>query len=97
MTSGQEVKGHRECWPLTLLDPIYWYNDHAAVSTLCHQGVEPHIKRSHRLPRKIHTQVDYKSYKKINCDTELMLTPETHVSHGEENHFVQCNKKKGED
>lgn len=49
--------------------------------------------------QKIHTQVDYKSYKKICCDTELMLTPETHASHMEENHFVPCNEKisQGED
>lgn len=92
MTSGQRVKGHREYWPLTLLDPIYWYNDHATVSTLCHQGAAPHIKWLHQSIWKIHTQVDYKSNSK-SCATELMLMPEMHASHMEKNHFVPCNEK----
>lgn len=42
---GQKVKGQREYWPLTPLDPIYWYNDRTAVSTPCHRGVRPQINR----------------------------------------------------
>lgn len=98
MTSGQRVIGHGEYWPLTLLDPIYWHNDRATISTLCHQGVEPHIKWLHQASRKsIHRLIT--SHIKICCDTELMLTPETHASHMEENHFVPCNEKisQGED
>lgn len=90
MTSGQRVKGHRENWPLTLLDPIYCYNGRATVSTPCQKSVEPHIKWLHHASRKsIHRLIT----RHIESGRELMLTPEMHASHVEKNYFVPRNEK----
>lgn len=74
MTSGQGVIGHRENWPLTLLDPIYRYNDHATVSTLCHQSVQQDIKWLRHACRKsiyrlITHHIKNQLWHTVNADT----------------------------
>lgn len=83
---GQKVKGQREYWPLTSLDPIYWYNGRTAVLTPCHRGVRPQmnrfrhtsvkpIRRLIQLPHKMQTLTPAASFKKLCLTTpECIMT-----------------------
>lgn len=74
LTTGHRVKGHRENWPLTLLDPIYCYKSHAMESTFCHQSVNAHIKWSHRALRKsIHCVIKCQLWDTLGRHLENMV------------------------